>query len=604
MGGNAPGVTYTLNLSGKPDGLYRITVTCSEPMIPYTIKVDGAGTVGQFYCVESTEPYATFNILGNSAHTDPEWYTEEERQPVRQYFFVPKDAGDFYVKLQTDVGGVSKARLQLRKASDNSVVPLTNLNNQSVQYLEVKAGSAETNDPAYFDEGKANITGATNSGTICYFELYDPGDLDVQPKCGLWVRFSRNIPNYFAFQEQRLMVPTVHPCYHNAYYVNTTRTHRAFLCGDRDDLEGYETADLKIKVGTSIESTSSGYVISLSKSNASPVRWYGPTYCGAYLLQTGKPTHWGTDKVDDIMVVRLPTYTIAGEGDWATGWPDPLYLAYDDGNALDRHHVYDDGTTWDDYCDEKIAQENEGLKTRNFHVVLGDDSDKLQYLTVDTTDGWKMKALGALFAGNMSTHFSSNPNDSRVLIWYTFDEPITGGTALKDLYDEYWNRCATTNRPILINLSLAYAMEDCIGAMDILCSDPYTDVHGRHRNVIKDYIKASKAVRSRAEVGSKRLAIVIWGYYHPKVQEPSNAGTDSDPNAYPRCSYADDHGIVKGDEDIDIIGMFTYCRGGGGENTRLPNQNYAGDGGAHYHNGPANGEDLWDEIQDLNTARQ
>lgn len=354
---------------------------------------------------------------------------------------------------------------------------------------------------------------------------------------------------------------------------------------------GYETAALKIKVGTTIESTSTGYVISLSKSNASPVKWYGPTYCGAYLLQTGKPTHWGTDKVDDIMVVREPQFNISNDqgSKWETGWPDPVYLAYSDENGLDVTDVYNDGSVFGDT--KGISHSGEGLKTREIHVVLCDNpTNGLPALDgAETPKGWKMKALGSLYSTqSMKDHFESYPNDRRVLIWQTFDEPITGCTKLDDIYQEYWDRCANTDRPIMINLSLAYPMEDCIRAMDILCSDPYTDVPGmeRHRNVIKDYIKASKAVRQRdGTAATKRLAIIIWGYYHPHIQDPSGAQGGQQP---PQSDYTIDHGFVKGDSAIDILGLFTYCCGSCGY-TRLPNQ--------------TNGWTLWTKIKDLNTPR-
>jgi hypothetical protein len=193
-----------------------------------------------------------------------------------------------------------------------------------------------------------------------------------------------------------------------------------------------------------------------------------------------------------------------------------------------------------------------------------------------------MKAMGATFSGSMGTHFTNNGNDKYVAIWHTFDEPILipGGTPLKDLYDDYWTKTGNTERPILINLDKAFQMEDCIGAMDILCSDPYTDLPtvGRNRNVLKDFILASKAARTRdGTAAKKKIAIVLWGYYNPYIQSSGD--------------FEEDHEVVKAysSNAVDIIGMFTYCFGGDNDYKRLYNQ--------------TGGSSLWTKIAEENTSR-
>lgn len=561
------GDLYTLNLNAHPNGLYRIKVICYKPMTPYTIEITGA----QFYCVESTETFATFNILGNAAHCGLE---TGENAPVRQYVFVPKDAGTIYVKLQTD-HGADRAGLKFYR-SDNDNDPLI---------IRCKGNLASGSDNAYFAEDFTSVTAQTASGTVCYFELFRIGDdgaddFTKQPEGVVWVRFSRNVPNYYAFDKTRLMLPVVHPNYRNASFVNTTPTHRAFLCGDRANLGNYQQGYLTINVGGHSNSTTTGYKAETSFQTTDPSTWEGAN-CYATLGQIGCVTLESTDRINRVIVVRQPIYTISGDTTgWQNGWPNPLYFDMSNESALDISDVWEDGTTWGNYQSKSKTMPGQGTRTRNFHAIAMSDSDKLQYLTVNTDDGRLVKAVAAAFGNNMESYFTSeHGNDSRVLIWWTDDEPMhPSGRTLYALYDRYYTNCAKTQRPIMVNLDYAFQFEDCIGAMDILCSDPYTDVPGmgRNRNIISDYINQAKRVRqSEGTASQKKIAVFLWGYYPPHIQGPTNFGLD--------------HDKAKGDSAVAGIGMFTYTSGAPSVN-RLPNQGQAGG-------------QLWTKIDNVNIPR-
>lgn len=580
--GTTAGGTISINLKPYAAGLYRIKVTNEndDPMIPFSMGVSGA----QFFCVESIEPYAAFNTLGNSTHDIP----AQSKTPIKQYFFVPQNAGDFWVKLEGD-GHNDCARLSIHKASDDSRQSMVDIRGYNVDYLEVKAtGATGDEDPAYYNEGKLNLGTSQTCGTLCYFKLYRPDNDNLQPAGINWVRFSRNIPNYYSPYQNRLMLPVVHPFYQNAYYVDQSRTHKAFLCMKRTDMGTLDDAALKIKVSGDAEvSTTSGYVVQKTKSSSTRIRWSLGS-CYAWLVKDSIIAK-GTDRVDTVAVVREPAYKIdvSGEGNWRTGWPNPLYLAWTDENGLDRANIHEDAIRWDTpNYDNYIVQGGSGigLKSRNFHVILHDAPSHLNendLSSAETDDGWRMKAMGATFSGSMGTHFTNNGNDRYVAIWHNFDEPILGGTPLKDLYDDYWTKTGNTERPILINLDKAFQMEDCIGAMDVLCSDPYTvPFMGRNKNILKDFILASKGARTRdGTAAKKKIAIVLWGYYDPYVQEPDYFETQ--------------HGIVKGysNNAVDVIGMFTYCFGGGAAATFKRLYNRTG------------GPGLWTRIDVVNTPR-
>jgi len=97
-----------------------------------------------------------------------------------------------------------------------------------------------------------------------------------------------------------------------------------------------------------------------------------------------------------------------------------------------------------------------------------------------------------------------------------------------------------------------------------------------NKYVIHDYVEAAKQARTNAGVSSKKIAIVIWGYYPPDLQSTTRFGQD--------------HDKAKQDSEVDIIGMYTYCSTASLNYKRLAQQ---GQGGS----------ELWDTINTKNVPR-
>lgn len=521
------GSSHTFSLQPHaqyPESLYRIRIEPNDNKVDFTVKIEDI----QYYALEAWEPRFNFYVHGRSGQT-----------AMEQYFFIPGDAGTVKVRLETEKS-IEQARLEVFQITPTE---------QSKLVITAKGQNASGTDNAYFATGTFTAAAGGSgraSGQLYKFKLTDPNSTG-QGQGNIWVRFSRNVPPYFANDYRRLMVPIVHREFDPVLYTNQTQTYRTYLSVDRG-IPGIGSSDtLKITISGQTSTTTSGYVTSLNyTSSGSQNKLTGML---AQLESGGSLVAASTDKVDAIYTVNQPT--------WGT-WPNPSYLMYDGESGQD-------------------AQE---LSSRQYDTIQTDITS-----TLDGINTYGMKAMGVLYANqSMKDLFASTPDDTRVRFWALFDEVDSGPGAngpmklLKEAYDEYYNRkTKPTTKPLSVNIMHAFAMEEYAEGCDYILTDPYVKTTtDNNTKRITEWMGAAKAIVSGLN-SSKRICIILWAW-----EPPTESSIIS-----PTSLYSTEHGLVKGDASIQGIATYKWAGGGGQLN----------------QTGFTAGIALWSTIDTLNTPR-
>lgn len=593
------------------NGLWRIDCDTEGDLMIFRVRVHDV----QYSSIDCIEPSLGFYITG--AYDDP-----YKSQLVRRYFFVPNGVTP-RIMLRTENAGC-EALLKVYKVV-NGVDTLWDITADDKQATEDGKGVLlckgnydphpvypEGQGRRYFQEGIINVGGSTSpSGSIFAFEIESPRESGKQPATSqVWVRFFRYVPQYFANDPRRLLIPAVHPYYQNVSYGSKSVTCRAFLGFNRGDIGGWaNNATLKIQVGTNEASTSSGYSASVVFTTPSvPAPANKQTLACTSTLKDGDTLKAkGTDMVDNMYVVLNSDQLSWNPSPW-TGWPSRIHAMFDDMHG-------------------KYASD---LATRNFHVVQICSTAHLSAINGATTqDGYQMKAFGALYAGNADwqSWYQSNWNHLSILFWDLRDEPDFV-TTLKTLCEDYYARKGNTTKPISVTLQHAQYYREYALACDILIIDPYSARVNRrheitggyweipppresHQEKISDFIKG--AIQAISYESTKRLICTIWAYGPLLAADWGLTGVPH-PGQY-EVDWNKVKDAMPGNAQLKGIATFKYGRTDAQSTEwRIPGLTYQGTyqgknlqdyrpvkhpNGTDVSPLPPTGVDLWNKIEDL-----
>lgn len=400
-------------------------------------------------------------------------------------------------------------------------------------------------------------------GGIYKFKLTSPTRSGEQPSGNTWIRFSRNVPPYFANSPDRLIYPIVHREFDPVLYTSKSgappnrQTYRAYLTVPRGQAGTPLDGKLKVNVNNTVSyATAPNYIASISVA-ASPTRKSisGDNVQAQLLDINDNLLADSTDRVDNVYFVPAPDY-----GD---DWPDMMLVAYDNGNGN--------------------AVNSPILKAAHFNVIQTDIETTLSIIDDDDT-----KAFGALYSktGTIRDWFNeptgNHPNDSRVLFWGLKDEPdsgpgaefVPGGqivtpvTSLKDLYDGLYDyKGKTSAKPCSLNIMHPIFLEEFSKGCDIISSDPFVkDNTGTNQKRITDCAAEMK----RLAGDTKKTLVILWWWApdHPIS------------TAINKCIFAASFDTAD-DADVNGIGGFNFS----GSEGKL-NQD----------------TDLWDKITEKNDS--
>ena len=332
-------------------GLYRVRITpnSNDPYFKVSVK-------SPWYALECWEPSKNFYVWGKSGVS-----------PYEQYFSVPTmESGDkIRVRMQTEKGYEGG---QLRvyneagtKVADFTIGPDKNLEGVEPEYPD---------HPFFLSEEITDVpTEEGSPGKIWRFVLSRFNDVNQQPSGNVWVRFSRNVPPYFATDPKRLIRPIVHREFKPFTYTNPTpnlpkkQAYRTYLTVTRGEAGIPDDAELRINANTYSASTDEEYSVAVGVVIPfQPTKAEGSKALAQLVDNRGNLISDSTDKVEAVYFPEKPSYT---------DWPDKLAMAYDNGNGDNR---------------------TSDLETAKFDVIQTDTDT-----TIPTIADHNMKAAGVLY---------------------------------------------------------------------------------------------------------------------------------------------------------------------------------------------------------------
>ena len=450
---------FTFHLPEFDQGLYRLRIEPNRNHVSYRVTIEDI----QFFAQEAWEPRYNFYMLGKD--NDP---------PVERFFFIPGEAGMVKVRLQTEKG-LERARVQVYQITPTEQLRLT---------VQVHGDSASGDAPAYFASATFRAAEGDHrrpSGQLYKFVVTDPSEPLEQGKGNIWVRFSRNVPPYFADDWRRLLLPIVHRMFDPVLYEGASATYRAYLTLDRGS-PGIGARDtLQLRVGGSTQTTATGYMDSV-RFTASRRGKIGDLV--ARLKNDRFIVARSTDKVDTVYVVQEPTWN---------AWDDPLYVMYDD---------------WDGRHNAAVAQATNYRTVQCSNVA----SFRAHFST-------RVQAMGVLYSGNMQSVFDANADSDSIRFWNLRDEPDSGPgpngamSRLRAVYGDYYARKnQSTSKMLAMNFMHAFPLEEYAEGADLIITDPYVKSEsGNSRNRIRDWIGALQDVSSGPN-SQKRTIVVLWAW--------------------------------------------------------------------------------------------
>ena len=237
-----PDPTITLRFSPTgptPTGLFRVQIR-PESNLPY-FKIDLQNV--PWYALECIEPSNNFYVWGAA-----------EGDPVTQYFFAPKlpDGETVRVRLQGR-DGIDKARMQVYKEDGTEVADFHTNGGTDADAVNPFFATYEMSGDKLPENGP---------GEIYKFVLTRESDAPTRgPSGNTWVRFSRNVPPYFANDPKRLIYPIVHKEFEPVIYASVSgasaptpkrQTYRAYLTVPRGQAGTPSNGKLMVNVNDTV----------------------------------------------------------------------------------------------------------------------------------------------------------------------------------------------------------------------------------------------------------------------------------------------------------------------------------------------------------------
>ena len=472
----------------RPQGLYRLRITPPNNQILYSLAINNV----QWYAMECWEPRFNFYVFGRTNPPHP----QEPLPKINQYFFIPR----------LPAGETVRIRLQTEKQTEQAKMTIYRGESEQIASFETRGRRATSSQKPYFNtlELSGSDLPASDPGEVYRFELSSP-IADEQPGGNTWVRFSRNVPPYFANEANRLIYPIVHRAFEPVLYAGETQTYRSFLTVHRDNTDIIPTnSRLVMAVNTATGSSAAdAYTQALSVTAPStPLKVSGSQALAQLQSDASSLIADSTDKVDTVYFVKKPTYPAS--------WPAKVLLAYDNGNG----------------------GASSVLKAAHFNTVQTDNPD-----TLPTITGQCMKAMGVLYASErMKTWFKTdcNADSCEVRFWAIFDEPDTGPgpegevKSLKtDIYDTYYTlkQATTSDKPFSLNIAQPIFIEEFSRGCDIISSDPFVRSTGDDNiNRIRDC--AQELSYNASGVNDVKKTFIILWWWNPKADDPPATASD------------------------------------------------------------------------------
>ena len=515
-GGSAggPGGARILPLSlNRSQGLYRLRIMPANNHMLFTVAINNV----QWYAMECWEPRYNFYVFGRTNPDPP----AEPLPRINQYFFIPR----------LPAGETVRIRLQTEKQSEQAMMTIYRGESEEIASFATKGKSATSSEKPYFNtlELSGSDLPASDPGEVYRFELSNPSRSVEQPGGNTWVRFSRNVPPYFANEANRLIYPIVHRSFEPVLYAGETETYRSFLTVHRDNTDIIPAnSRLVMAVNTTTGSSATGdYTYSVSVTAPAEQLKVSGSRALAQLQYGSALIADSTDKVDTVYFVKKPSF--------GTSWPTKILLAYDNGNG----------------------GASSVLKGAHFNTVQTDTST-----TLDTIDGAGLKAMGALYAGSIKDWFDAgNADSSKVRFWAILDEPDSGPgesgpvKSLKtDIYDTYYDLKAatTTDKPFSLNIMHPIFIEEFSRGSDIISSDPFVlSTSDNNINRIRDCAQELYYNASGVNAAKKTLIILWW--WNPNADDPASTANTA-------TLYGDSFDLI--DDVVVGIGGWNFSGGG------------------------------------------
>ena len=505
------------------EGLYRIRILPSTNNPYYLVNINSP-----WYALECVEPRNNFYVWGR-----------DDGSIITQYFFVPKLAtGEVIrVRLQNEKGGDS-GRLRVYKEDGTEVADF---------HCDSEGSTAEGNHPyfnTYTIEGASKLP-ASDPGEIYKFVLTNVSGADG-PDGSNFVRFSRNVPHYFANAKERLIFPIIHKNVQPILRDEETATQRLYLNVHRDNTSIVpEDSTLRLI----LEETpydSSTYLLEQSQTgDTDPTP---KTVNANGLLLDG-------DIVEAIAVDKLDDVYFVDKVNWGTDWNATVIMAYDNGNGSDALT----------------------LTQAAFNTIQTNGNSG----TFDTISAAQMKAAGVLYThdpqpgenpppppASKKWYCASRNNamSSKVRFWMMLDEPDAGSGeghpyTLKYIYDLFLKYNKYAPKPYAFNISQPIFIEEFCQACDVIITDPYvykedeTDTGKYNQNRISDVASEMEYVAGE----NKKTVLILWWWF-PKLDNHGTADADVYATSWD-----------KGKPLVDGIGGFNYS----GSGNRLSTYNSA-----------------------------
>ena len=490
----------------------------------------------QWYSMECWEPRYNFYAFGISS-----------LDPTEQYFFIPKlpEGETVRVRLQVE-SRLESARIDIYTEDGN-----TSLADAVIMRDDKASGD---NPHPYF--AIAELSGddlpSEGTGAVYRFKLTNPnqdnGSATTQQFNGnCWVRFSRNVPPYFANLAERLIYPVIHREFDPVVYCSesgsppTRQTYRAYLTVPRGQAGVPSNAKVMVNVDETIAyGTAPSNVAAVSAAAPSTRESVSGEDLEAQLLDANnRMLADSTDKVDKVYFVPAPTY--------GSNWPTKMLVAYDNGNGR-----YTSAPT-------SPTDTRNGLKNGRFNVVQTNTEDTLDIITNNA-----MKAMGVLYGGSLPEWFNqypTRPDDSRVLFWALLDEPdagpgiddegeVTGVTTLKDIYDGMYNfKGKTSTKPCSLNLMHTIFLEEFSKGCDIVSHDPFVKKEYDDAPLVINKIKDAVDELVLVSGDDKKTLLVLWWWWPKSTKELIDS-----------TLYSESFNAKK--DNVDGVGGWNFSAGG------------------------------------------
>ena len=366
-----------------------------------------------------------------------------------------------------------------------------------------------------------------------------------------FVRFSGNVPQYFANAKERLIFPIIHKNVKPILRNEESATQRLYLNVHRDNTAIVpEDSTLRLI----LEETpydSSTYILEQEQTgDTDPTP---KTVNANGLLLDG-------DVVEAIAVDKLDAVYFVDKVTWGTDWNATVIMAYDNGNGADAL---------------TLAQ-------AAFNTIQTNSDEA----SIDTIAGRQMKAAGVLYSGSLKTDFycvsRENAMSDKVRFWMMIDEPDAGSGAehpptMKYIYDLFLKYNTHAPKPYAFNISQPIFIEEFCQACDVIITDPYvykerSSTGKYNQNRISDVAAEMAYVAGE----DKKTVLILWWWF-PEKEVHGTADADVYATSWD-----------KGKPLVDGMGGFNYSGGG----NRLSTYNSSD---------PSKPEPkLWDKIQEKN----